>query len=111
MLQDKEMFMLGDYLGNLYLLTLKPNLPSPPDLLLEHLGRISVPKALAYLDNAFVFVASEYNDSQLIQLLNESDDKGNKIIIHERITNIGPITDFTLRGLESHQVTLLKKWL
>ena len=64
--EDGSRYLLGDYLGRLYLLVLVNDGSSVLSLQLEPLGRISPPSTLAYLDNGVVFVGSTCGDSQLV---------------------------------------------
>ena len=63
---DGSRYLLGDYLGQMYLLALVHDDSSVISLQLEPLGRINPPATLSYLDNGVVFVGSTCGDSQLV---------------------------------------------
>ena len=52
------------------------------------------------MDNGVVFVGSASGDSQLIQLLSESDENGSFVQILDIFTNLGPIVDFCVVDLD-----------
>jgi Mono-functional DNA-alkylating methyl methanesulfonate N-term len=64
---DGSRYLLGDYLGNLFLLVLEGTNGSVTTLKLEPLGKTSQASTLSYLDNGFVFVGSCFGDSQLVR--------------------------------------------
>lgn len=66
--EDGSRYLLGDYVGNLYLLVLQHDGEHVAGLKLEPLGRTSAPSTLTYLDNGVVFVGSSGGDSQLVRL-------------------------------------------
>lgn len=64
---DGSRYLLGDYLGNLFLLVLEGSDGLVNTLKLEPLGKTSQASTLSYLDNGFVFVGSCFGDSQLVR--------------------------------------------
>lgn len=64
---DGSRYLLGDYLGSMYLLVLEGANGTVTKLSLESLGKTSQASTLSYLDNGFVFVGSCFGDSQLIK--------------------------------------------
>ena len=64
---DGSRYLLGDFMGNLFLLVLEGTNGSVTSLKLEPLGKTSQASTLSYLDNGFVFVGSCFGDSQLIK--------------------------------------------
>lgn len=66
--EDGSRYLLGDYVGNLYLLVLQHDGEHVAGLKVEPLGRTSAPSTLTYLDNGVVFVGSSGGDSQLVGL-------------------------------------------
>ena len=82
--EDGSRFLLGDYLGNLYLLLLLRDGAGASSgggsgsgggsagggvsaLKLEPLGRTPAAATISYLDSGVVFVGSSFGDSQLIR--------------------------------------------
>ncbi len=74
--EDGSRYLLGDYVGNLYLLVLQHDGEHVAGLKVEPLGRTSAPSTLTYLDNGVVFVGSSGGDSQLVRCLALSDEPG-----------------------------------
>lgn len=100
---DGSRYLLGDHLGQLYLLALLHDDKSVLSLQLEPLGRISPPATLSYLDNGVVFVGSVAGDSQLVRihpqpLLESEPDNMTEVL--ETFVNLGPILDFVVVDLE-----------
>lgn len=65
--EDGSRYLLGDYVGNLYLLVLQHDNEHVAGLKVEPLGRTSAPSTITYLDNGVVFVGSSGGDSQLVR--------------------------------------------
>lgn len=66
--EDGSRYLMGDYLGQLYLLALLHDDVSVLSLQLELLGSITPPASLSYLDNGVVFIGSTCGDSQLVSI-------------------------------------------
>jgi len=95
-------YLLGDHKGQLSMLILESNAAAPgivTRLSLEPLGETSIPSALAYLDNGFVFVGSHFGDSQLVRLRTQAADNAYVEVV-EHFQNLGPIVDFCVVDLE-----------
>eukprot|EP01091_Cochliopodium_minus_P000594 TRINITY_DN1052_c0_g2_i2.p1 TRINITY_DN1052_c0_g2~~TRINITY_DN1052_c0_g2_i2.p1 ORF type:complete len:680 (-),score=176.68 TRINITY_DN1052_c0_g2_i2:1364-3403(-) len=97
---DHERYLLGDILGNLSILSLKPSQNKIVSIPVEKIGTVSTPSTISYLDNGFVYIGSSYSNSQLIKLKDEKDEDGSFIEIFEEHSNIGPIVDFCSIDLE-----------
>lgn len=65
--EDGSRYLLGDHVGNLYLLVLQHDGEHVAGLKVEPLGRTSAPSTLTYLDNGVVYVGSSFGDSQLVR--------------------------------------------
>ncbi|KAJ3225471.1 DNA damage-binding protein 1a [Clydaea vesicula] len=99
--------LLGDFDGNLMLLTVKNK-----KIVMEHLGKTSMANSLAYLDNGIVFLGSHFGDSKLLKLLEDAEDtmqldscdnnsevEKNYILELETYENLSPIVDFVVVDL------------
>lgn len=102
--EDGSRFLLGDHIGNFYLLILQRNAQGKVEQLhLELLGRTSQASTITYLDTGVVFVGSSFGDSQLIKLHSnppDPDQPTNYIELLDTVTNLGPITDFCVMDLD-----------
>jgi DNA damage-binding protein 1 len=107
-------FLLGDEFGNLHILTIhqKSN-----GIEMETLGSCVISTSLAHVQDGLVYVASQFGDSQLVQIHqeplqlqtdNELGDASTSFLeIIEEYTNLGPIVDFDLvptHGQQQSQV-------
>lgn len=96
--EDGSRYLLGDYLGNLYLLVLvKDASGEVASLQLETLGQTSQASSISYLDSGVVFIGSSFGDSQLIKLHSSPPDPAkpnNYVELLDTMTNLGPIVDF-----------------
>ncbi|KAG7666932.1 hypothetical protein KSW81_000683 [Nannochloris sp. 'desiccata'] len=100
---DGSRYLLGDYLGNLFLLVLEGSDGLVNTLKLEPLGKTSQASTLSYLDNGFVFVGSCFGDSQLVRLHAqpvEGSSPDNYVEVLDTMTNLGPIVDFCVVDLD-----------
>ncbi|ORX91440.1 DNA damage-binding protein 1-like protein [Basidiobolus meristosporus CBS 931.73] len=97
---DGSRYLLGDYLGNLYVLVLLTNGSTLTDLKLERLGETSSASCIVYLDNGYTFVGSHFGDSQLVRLGTDPNENGDFLEIVDRFTNLAPIADFCVVDLE-----------
>jgi DNA damage-binding protein 1 len=96
---DGSRFLLGDHTGKLLMLVidLDPKLVAVQELKVVQLGETSIPSAISYLDNGYVYIGSDFGDSQLIKLLTEgSPDADSHVEIVQTYPNLGPITDFCI---------------
>jgi len=75
----------------------------------EYLGEISIPSSIEYIDNGYVFIASEMGDSYLISLLSENsgDPEHPYIAIKETYENLGPVLDLAMNTNEKEQTELI----
>ncbi|CAD7703040.1 unnamed protein product, partial [Ostreobium quekettii] len=100
--EDGSRYLLGDYLGRMYLLVLAHDGENVLGLKLQQLGRTPAASSLSYLDSGVVFVGSRFGDSQLVKLhsapVNGSPD--NYIELLDTFTNLGPIIDFCVVDLD-----------
>ncbi|KAJ3288595.1 DNA damage-binding protein 1a [Borealophlyctis nickersoniae] len=87
-------YLLGDYLGNLYVLVLFAEDGKVTELRLQKLGEVSQPSAIEYLDNGHVYIGSHFGDSQFIALSTEQDAQGNYVEVKQEFPNLAPISDF-----------------
>ncbi|PIA41691.1 hypothetical protein AQUCO_02200250v1 [Aquilegia coerulea] len=97
---DGSRYLLSDHTGLLHLLVITHERERVTGLKIELLGETSIASTISYLDNAFVFVGSNYGDSQLIKLNLQPDAKGSYVEVLERYVNLGPIVDFCVVDLE-----------
>ncbi|KAG0461871.1 hypothetical protein HPP92_020347 [Vanilla planifolia] len=97
---DGSRFLLGDSSGLLHLLVISHERERITGLKIEHLGETSAASTISYLDNAVVYVGSNYGDSQLIKLNLQPDEKGSYVEVLEKYVNLGPIVDFCVVDLE-----------
>ncbi|KAF9588985.1 hypothetical protein IFM89_017664 [Coptis chinensis] len=97
---DGSRYLLSDHAGLLHLLVITHEKERVTGLKIELLGETSIASTISYLDNAFVFVGSNYGDSQLIKLNLQPDAKGSYVEVLERYVNLGPIVDFCVVDLE-----------
>ena len=99
---DGSRFLLGDFMGNLYLLVLEGEGGTVKSLQLEALGRTSQASTLSYLDSGVVFVGSCFGDSQLIKLQAEpaAMNEESYIEVIDSMPNLGPIVDFCVVDLD-----------
>jgi DNA damage-binding protein 1 len=74
--EDGSRYLLGDHVGNLYLLVLQHDGEHVAALKVEPLGRTSAPSTLTYLDNGVVYVGSSFGDSQLVRCAPRSQGGG-----------------------------------
>ncbi|GMH89221.1 hypothetical protein TrVE_jg3149 [Triparma verrucosa] len=94
-------FLLGDHLGNMYVVVISTQNNVLHSLHIESLGETSTPSTISYLDNGVVFLGSSYGDSQLIKLTEERDQAtGSYLNLLQEYPNLGPIVDFTLADLD-----------
>lgn len=97
-------FLLGDHIGNLYLLVLnKIDNAAVTSLSVELLGKTSQPSTLSYLDSGIVFVGSTMGDSMLVKLHANPFDQTqpqNFVEVIDQIPNIGPVVDFCVVDLD-----------
>lgn len=101
--EDGSRYLLGDLVGNLYLLVLNHDGRRVLGLKLQSLGRTSAPSSIAYLDNAVVYIGSSTGDSQLVRLHPEAVDPeqpSNFVELMETFTNLGPIVDMCVVDLD-----------
>eukprot|EP00172_Hildenbrandia_rubra_P004476 Plantae.Rhodophyta-Hildenbrandia_rubra.ctg9125.p1 GENE.Plantae.Rhodophyta-Hildenbrandia_rubra.ctg9125~~Plantae.Rhodophyta-Hildenbrandia_rubra.ctg9125.p1 ORF type:complete len:1076 (-),score=193.32 Plantae.Rhodophyta-Hildenbrandia_rubra.ctg9125:697-3924(-) len=94
---DKEglKYLLGDHKGQLSLLVVEVANGRVLGMKEQKLGETSIASSISYLDNSYVFVGSEYGDSQLIKLhRTRSPDTGMFLEIIQHYEHLGPITDF-----------------
>jgi DNA damage-binding protein 1 len=98
--ENGSRYLLGDHMGQLYILVLKNDESKVLDLNLEALGTTSSAKTISYLDSSVVFIGSCFGDSQLIKLHPDKDENGSNIEVLETFTNLGPIQDFCVVDLE-----------
>jgi len=92
-------FLLGDMSGHLFILLLKKT-DSQVNMKLELLGETSIPEAISYIDNGYVYIGSRLGDSQLIRLNYDVDDSGNYVKVVDSFPNLGPILDMIVVDLE-----------
>ncbi|CAG0890331.1 unnamed protein product [Darwinula stevensoni] len=102
---DPVRYLLGGFLGKLYMLILEKEEKMDgshviKDLKVEYLGEISIPECLTYLDNGVVYVGSRLGDSQLVKLNEEPDENGSHVTMLESFLNLGPIVDMVVVDLE-----------
>ncbi|EGG23107.1 UV-damaged DNA binding protein1 [Cavenderia fasciculata] len=95
---DKDKFLFGDHLGQLYFLLLSQN---EKELRFEKLGETCTASTISYLDSGVVFIGSALGDSQLIRLLSDRDPNTNSYVtVLDTFANLGPIPDFCLVDIE-----------
>ncbi|TPX39150.1 hypothetical protein SeLEV6574_g07407 [Synchytrium endobioticum] len=97
---DGSRYLLGDYLGNLFVLVAYKANGFTSELRLERLGETSAASALTYLDNGYVHVGSHYGDSQLIRLSSDKEESGDFFQVLDSYPNLAPIVDFSVVDLE-----------
>ncbi|TPX30298.1 hypothetical protein SmJEL517_g06115 [Synchytrium microbalum] len=97
---DGSRYLLGDYLGNLFVLVSFKANGVISSLRLERLGETSIAAALTYLDNGYAYVGSHYGDSQLIKLSAEKQEAGDFFQVVDTYPNLAPIVDFAVVDLE-----------
>ncbi|GMH52129.1 hypothetical protein TL16_g01162 [Triparma laevis f. inornata] len=94
-------FLLGDHLGNMYVVVISTQNDVLHSLHIESLGETSTPSTISYLDNGVVYLGSSFGDSQLIKLTEERDQAtGSYLELIQEYANLGPIVDFTLADLD-----------
>eukprot|EP00960_Hanusia_phi_P003968 116510-Hanusia_phi.AAC.2 len=98
--EDGRRYLLGDHLGQLYVLVLEFDGNKVLGLKLDTLGETSSAKTITYLDSGVVFIGSCFGDSQLIRLHPDKDENDSNIEVLESFTNLGPIQDFCVVDLE-----------
>ena len=95
---DSRRWLLADDYGKLYFLMAvcdRVDESVVTGLRLDFLGHISKASTMVYLDGGYVFVGSAAGDSQVVKV----QEEGLEII--QTLTNIGPITDFTIMDMGS----------
>ncbi|KAK9711909.1 DNA damage-binding protein 1a [Basidiobolus ranarum] len=100
---DGSRFLLGDYLGNLYILVLFHNDGIITELKLERLGETAVGTCIVYLDNSYAFIGSHFGDSQLIKLNSLPNANGDFIEVIQNFANLAPIADFCIVDVDSRE--------
>ncbi|GMH41385.1 hypothetical protein BSKO_09295 [Bryopsis sp. KO-2023] len=100
--EDGSRYLLGDCLGNLFLLVLANDGDNVIGLRVQKLGRIPAPSSLSYLDSGVVFVGSRVGDSQLVRLQDTPVPPTNDCFLEVLLsfTNVGPIVDFCVMDLD-----------
>lgn len=97
-------YLLGDLLGNLFMLFLERDDKAEgillKDIKFELLGEISTPECMTYLDNSVVFIGSRLGDSQLIKLHSNVDESGSHVSLMESFTNLAPICDMVVVDMD-----------
>ncbi|EFC49032.1 damage-specific DNA binding protein 1 [Naegleria gruberi] len=92
---DNTRWFLGDQSGQLYLLSLQVSDSEVTGLTLKELGVTSISSCISYLDNGYVFIGSNYGDSQVIRISDELNPETNSYFeVFQTYSNIGPIVDF-----------------
>eukprot|EP00736_Rhodelphis_marinus_P012711 Rmarinus@m.8546 len=92
-------YLLGDHLGQLYVLSVKHSDETVVDLICDWIGETSIASAISYLDNGVIYIGSAYGDSQLARL-QESSDGGSNVEVLDTHPNIGPICDLCVVNVE-----------
>lgn len=97
--QNGGRFLMGDQGGRLLMLSL--DLDESQQLVrgidVQPLGLTSIASSIAYLDNAIVFIGSEFGDSQLVKLNAVPDEEtGVHTEIMHSYQHLGPILDFCI---------------
>ena len=72
---DCSRIVLGDSKGMLYMLMVGHHDGAVRELKIEHLGRVSSPSSITYLDDGVLFVGSAYGDSQVCQKIVKLEEK------------------------------------
>ncbi|KAJ3184381.1 DNA damage-binding protein 1a [Gaertneriomyces sp. JEL0708] len=93
-------FLLGDYMGNLFVLVLTSIDGAVGDIRLQYLGVVSQPSSIVYLESGYVFVGSHFEDSQLVQLSIPHIENSGYLNVKAEYENLAPITDFCLVDVE-----------
>ncbi|RKP06326.1 mono-functional DNA-alkylating methyl methanesulfonate N-term-domain-containing protein [Thamnocephalis sphaerospora] len=95
-------FLLGDHRGDFYMIDLTPSNDGVSAIATQHLGKISIPTAIAYLDNRYVYIGSHLGDAQLVRLRSEPDENNSHVEVTNTYPNIAPISDLCTidRGLQ-----------
>lgn len=94
---DGSRFLLGDQQGKLMMLVLDLDRETAEvqALQVEQLGETSSAATVSYLDKGFVYIGSDFGDSQLIRLNTKQNPETNSYVeIIQLFTGLGPITDF-----------------
>jgi DNA damage-binding protein 1 len=94
---DGARFLLGGHLGQLLMLVLDldPAAASVQALKVEALGETSIASAISYVDKGYVYVGSDFGNSQLVKLNPEKvGDPTGCVEVVQTYQHLGPITDF-----------------
>ncbi|KAI9313708.1 CPSF A subunit region-domain-containing protein [Dichotomocladium elegans] len=96
---DGKRCLLGDFAGNLYLLSLNMgnNGNSVQSLSMNILGSVSRPTSIVQLTDRLIFCSSAQGDSSLIKL-----GPNLAMSIVDEIPSLAPVTDFCLYDLDKH---------
>lgn len=120
---DGSRVLLGDMFGALSLLVVAHDgAGRVSGLRIEHLGHVTSPSCLAYLDSGLTFVGSEGGDSQLVRIsatpvnqpataMEEDEEGGGAAVaavaeppsyveVVDSYPNLGPIVDFAVMDLD-----------
>uniref|UniRef100_A0A0D9V2C3 DNA damage-binding protein 1 n=1 Tax=Leersia perrieri TaxID=77586 RepID=A0A0D9V2C3_9ORYZ len=91
---DGSRYLFGDNTGGLHLLTVTHDQGRVTDLKICYMGETSIASTISYVDNGFVYIGSQFGDSQLIRLNIKANARGSFVEVLEQYANIGPIVDF-----------------
>ncbi|KAK9364738.1 CPSF A subunit region-domain-containing protein [Lipomyces kononenkoae] len=99
--ESGKRFLLGDELGQIYILQVRlacdSDTQSVLDWKIENIGETSIPTTLTYLGSGFFFVTSHFSPSTLFYLSPEEPH----VQTVQVIPNLAPITDFQLVDREN----------
>ncbi|KAI8822007.1 DNA damage-binding protein 1a-like protein [Fimicolochytrium jonesii] len=93
-------YLLGDYTGQIWVVALTVENGQMKDVAIDPLGETSIPSAIAYLSHSYTFVGSHFGDSQLVQLSQQPNGRGNFVEVVRDFQNLAPITDFCVVDVE-----------
>ena len=98
--ESLQKFLLGCLDGSLIFLKIEED-----NLSVEHLGFVSTPSSITYLDSGVVFIGSKEGDSQLIRLKDQKDGPNGWIKVLDEFPSCAPIVDFcTIKSNEQDTI-------
>ncbi|XP_044976248.1 DNA damage-binding protein 1-like isoform X2 [Hordeum vulgare subsp. vulgare] len=93
-------YLYGDSTGALHFLVITHESGRVTGLKSRFIGETSIASTISYLGSGFVYIGSQFGDSQLLKLNTQADASGSFVKILEQYMNIGPIVDLCVVDFE-----------
>jgi DNA damage-binding protein 1 len=94
--------------GNLSVLTLEKT-GVVVNLKMNKIGETTIASAITYLDSGYVYIGSQFGDSQLVHIAEQPYENGHYLRVIDQFTGLGPIIDFCVVDLEKQGQVCVKR--